>query len=162
MWPISVITWKSKFSHFHQKRCKWSFQDKTIDTCCPCNNGSIGAEVPNFVGNNHYCEFGPSGSLLSVLYSNNQVVLTLRYRNLSRSSTRLPLKTLKLLTKTHHWTYISFNNIITSYIISKIIDFYVVLKQYLLQMLSFYSTLVYDNNKGPGPCMAGYKLSILD
>ena len=48
------------------------------------------------------------------------------------------------------------NNIITSYIISKIIDFYVVLKKYLLQLLLFYSTLVYNNNKGPGPCMAGY------
>ena len=27
------------------------FQDKTIDTCCPCNNGSMGTEVPSFVGN---------------------------------------------------------------------------------------------------------------
>ena len=45
------------------------FQDKTIDTCCPCNNGSMGTEVPSFVGNDHYCESGTSGHWSSVLYS---------------------------------------------------------------------------------------------
>ena len=39
---------------------------------CPCNTGGlISADIPYYVGNNHYCESGTDSPSTSVFYSND-------------------------------------------------------------------------------------------